>query len=75
MDLQTAGKIAVLLGISLTIVGGLLWVGGKLGLGALPGDVRFEGRGWSCFVPIGASILLSLLLTLALNVVLRWFGK
>ena len=75
MDLQTTGKLAVLLGISLTIVGGLLWVGGRLGLGALPGNVRFEGQGWSCFVPIGASILLSLLLTLALNVVLRWFGK
>lgn len=75
MDLQTAGKLAVLLGISLAIVGGLLWVGGRLGLGTLPGDLRLQGPGWSCFVPIGMSILLSLLLTLALNLLLRWFGR
>ena len=75
MDLQSAGKFAVLLGISLAVVGGLLWLGGKLGLGALPGNLRLEGQGWSCFVPIGLSVLLSLLLTLALNVVLRLLGK
>jgi hypothetical protein len=75
VDLQTVGKFAVLLGVSLAIVGGLLWAGGRLGLGSLPGDLRFEGQGWSCFVPIGASILLSLLLTIVLNLILRGLGK
>jgi hypothetical protein len=75
MDLQTAGKFAVLLGISLVIVGGMLWAGGKLGLGSLPGDLHFSGQGWSCFVPIMTSLVLSLLLTIVLNVILRWLGK
>ncbi len=73
MDLQTLGKFVVLMGISLAIVGVALWFGGRLGLGSLPGDLKLSGEGWSCFAPIATSIVLSLLLTLVLNVILRFF--
>ncbi len=33
----------------------------------LPGDVSFGGRNWRVYVPIGTSILLSVLLTVLLN--------
>lgn len=69
------GRVVALLGVSMLIVGGLLWLGGRLGLGALPGDLRLSGQGWSCFVPIATSIILSLLLTIVLNVVWRFFSK
>ena len=75
MDLEALGRLLALLGVSLALVGGLLWLGGRLGLGALPGNLRFNGQGWSCFVPITASILISLLLTLVLNVVLRLLNR
>jgi hypothetical protein len=75
VDLQTVGKFTILLGVSLAIVGGMLWGAGKMGLGGLPGDLRFSGQGWGCFVPITTSILLSLLLTLVLNLLLRGMGK
>lgn len=67
------GKMVVLLGLGLAIVGLLLWAGGRMGLGSLPGNVNLQGEGWSCFVPITASIIISLLLTLVLNIILRWF--
>jgi hypothetical protein len=71
------GRIIVGLGVALLIVGGAIWVGGRMGLGALPGDLKFGGQaqGWSCFVPITTSILISLLLTIVLNLVLRFFSK
>jgi len=73
MDLQSLGKLLVLMSIGLALLGGLLWLSGRLGLGSLPGDLRLQGDGWGCFVPIAASILLSVVLTVILNVVWRWF--
>jgi len=73
VDLQALGKVMILMALALAIVGGLLWFGGRLGLGSMPGNLRFQGDGWTCFVPIAASILLSIVLTVLLNVVLRWF--
>lgn len=75
LDLQTLGKYLLLFAIVLAITGGLLLLAGRLGLGSLPGTLKLQGRGWSCFVPIGASILLSLILTLLLNLLLRWLNR
>ena len=73
MDLGTLGKYLALAGIALALLGGLMVLGSKLGLGSLPGDLRIERENVSCYVPIATSILLSLLLTLLLNLLLRWF--
>lgn len=73
MDLQTIGKFLALLGVSVAFLGGLLWFGGRLGLGSLPGDFRLGNESWGCYLPIGTSLLLSIALTLLLNLVWRWF--
>jgi hypothetical protein len=73
VDLQTLGKYLLLFAASLAVVGGLLVLGGRLGLGSLPGDVRIDREGFSCFVPIATSIVLSIVLTILLNLFLRWF--
>lgn len=73
MDLQSLGKILLLLAAGLAVTGALLLVGARLGLGSLPGDVKLSGENWGCYVPIATSILLSLILTLLLNLALRWF--
>ena len=73
LELQTLGKLLVVMSVALAIVGGMLWFAGRLGLGGMPGSFKFEGDGWTCFVPIVASIVISILLTIVLNVVLRWF--
>ncbi len=75
MDLQTIGRGVFVLGATLVIVGGLLWLGGRLGLGSLPGDYKINGEGWSCTLPIATSILLSVLLTIVLNVLWRIFHR
>jgi len=75
MDLQTFGKVLVAMGIGIATLGVLVWLGARLGLGSLPGDVRIERDSWSCYVPIASSIVLSLALTLLLNLVLRLLRK
>ena len=64
--LMIAGAILLLIGI-------VLFVSDKAGLplGKLPGDVHLEGKRWSVFVPVTTCIVLSLLLTLLLNLFFR----
>ncbi|MBE0475717.1 MAG: DUF2905 family protein [Coriobacteriia bacterium] len=73
MDLQSIGKILVAFAVVLALAGALLWVGGLLGLGRLPGDLRFGDDRWSCYIPIATTLILSVILTLLLNLLFRLF--
>lgn len=75
MDLQSFGKLLILLAAVLAVLGVALWLGGPIGLGRLPGDIRIQRPGWSCYVPIVTSIVLSIVLTLLLNLVLRFWRR
>ena len=77
-DWTQIGKLLLFLGIGLALLGGTFIVGAKLladdrlpWLGKLPGDIRIERKGFSCYFPLATSILISLLLTLILNIVVR----
>jgi hypothetical protein len=62
------------LGLGLVVAGGLvLLLGQVLDLGNLPGDVAYEGERMRISVPLGTMIVLSLVLTLLLNLALRLF--
>jgi hypothetical protein len=68
----TMGRALVILGVVLVVVGALLAWGPRVPwLGRLPGDFRFGGPSWSVYVPLGTSVVLSILLTL----LLRWFTR
>jgi hypothetical protein len=75
--LSSLGRTLLLLGAGVAVIGGILWVLGRSGvpLGRLPGDFRFDVGGVSCFIPLATSILLSLGLTLLLNLVVRFLNK
>ena len=77
MDLSSIGKWVVLAGLGLAGAGALLWLAGKAGLplGRLPGDLRIERPGFSFLFPLGTCIVLSILLALILNLILRLLGK
>lgn len=76
MSLDSIGKLVLLFGLILVAVGGLLLLLGKVPwIGRLPGDIHIEGKGWSCTFPLATSILLSLLLTVVLNIVVRLLNR
>ncbi len=61
------------MGALLFLAGVLVAAGQRLGLGRLPGDLQFRSGNTSVYVPIVTSIVLSLALTVILNLLLRWF--
>jgi hypothetical protein len=65
-------KLLIILGLALAGVGVLLFLASKLGLGRLPGDFTWRGKNTVVHFPLLSSILISLLLTLLLNL---WFGR
>jgi len=75
MDLNTVGRTVALLGIALVILGGLLVLFSRIPvlkhLGHLPGDIHLRGENYSCVFPIVSMIIFSILLSLALNIILR----
>ncbi len=61
------GAILVALGLILNLAPWLVsW------FGKLPGDIRIETERTKIFIPISSMLLLSLLLTLLLNLLKRW---
>lgn len=63
--MQEIGKVLVVVGIVIAIVGALMWKTGGLGpLGRLPGDITIKGEHSTFYFPIVTCILLSLILTL-----------
>jgi len=56
---ETAAKILLLTAAALAVVGVVLLIAAKLGLGRLPGDVVIERDGLTIFIPFGSMVLLS----------------
>ena len=59
------------------VIGGGVYVASKFGipLGRLPGDIRIEGKNGSFYFPVVTCIVISILLTIILNVITRFFNK
>lgn len=65
------GRLLLGFGAALALVGALLMVGGKMGMGHLPGDITLRRGQWTFMFPLATSILASIVLTLVLNLLLR----
>jgi hypothetical protein len=65
------GKGLIVVGAVIALVGVLMVAGSKLGLGRLPGDISIERPRFSFHFPIVTSIVVSLVLTLLVNLFLR----
>ncbi len=71
MDLSGIGRVLLIVAVLVAAVGVLLILAGRGILPKLPGDIALERRGVRIFIPIGTSILVSVILTLVLNLFLR----
>ncbi len=62
------GRVLIILGLALVVLG----VGITLGLGRLPGDIRWEGKHGSFYFPIVTCLILSAVLTLVMWIIARF---
>ena len=65
-------KLLMMVGAALLLLGAVLLLGQRLGLGRLPGDFSWEGKNFSFHFPLVTSLLVSLVLTLLINL---WLGR
>jgi hypothetical protein len=70
-------RLLVILGLILIIAGGFIYLLTRLGIpiGRLPGDIRIERNNLTCVFALGTSILLSIILTVVLNIIVRFMNK
>ncbi len=70
--LDDVGRMLMLLGGSLFVIGLLIVLLGKLpGLGRLPGDILIQRDNFTFYMPLATMILVSLLLTILVNLLAR----
>jgi hypothetical protein len=66
------GKVLILIGLALVVVG-LIWVAGeRLGLGRLPGDIVIERENFRFYLPLMTGLIVSVVLSLLLWLFSRW---
>ncbi len=66
------GRMLILFGIILVVLGALVTLAPKIPyLGRLPGDIHLQGKNWSFHFPIVTSIVVSVALTILLNLFFR----
>lgn len=75
--METIARYLIIGGIILILIGGGMYLATKFGipLGRLPGDIRMEGENGSFSFPVTTSVLVSVILTIVLNLISRFWNK
>lgn len=69
--MESLGRFIILFGFLLVAVGGIFLLLGRIGVPSLPGDISLRRGNVDIYIPIGTSILLSILLTIVANLLVR----
>ena len=65
------GRLLLVIGLVLVVVGGLTVFGVRLPIGRLPGDIAIEGKNGAFYFPLTTMILASIILTVLWNLFSR----
>jgi hypothetical protein len=70
-------RILIILGLILVVTGGLVYLLARVGLpvGHLPGDIRIQTENFTCFFPLTTMIIVSVVLTIILNLIVRLLNR
>jgi len=69
---DSIGKTIMFFGAMLLIIGAVIHFGGKIfSLGRLPGDIHWQKGNFSFYFPLATSIIISIILTVLLNLFTR----
>ena len=75
--MDNLARYLMIAGIILFLIGGGLYLAVRFGLplGRLPGDICFGNGNFTFYFPLATSILISVILTILLNLLARFFRK
>lgn len=74
---QVTGKYIIIIGALIIICGGLVYFfhDSFKWLGRLPGDIKVEKRNFKFYFPVVSMLVLSVLITIIVNIIRRFFNK
>ena len=76
MELDGVGRMLLVVGLVLAGLGLVVMLGARLPfLGRLPGDISVRWGGGSFYFPLVTCLVLSILLSVALNIIFRLFNR
>lgn len=75
--MESIARTLMIGGVILFLIGGGMFLAAKFGipLGRLPGDIRIDGENGSFYFPLTSSILVSVILTIVLNLISSFLKK
>jgi Protein of unknown function (DUF2905) len=71
MDLSSVGRVLLIAAAVIAVLGLILILAGRGLLPRLPGDIAVQRESFRFYFPLGTSILVSIVLTVVLNLLLR----
>jgi hypothetical protein len=71
IDSSLVGRILLVVGVLIAVSGLVLALGGRLPFGRLPGDFSGSRGNVSFGIPLGTCLLLSVVLTVVINLLIR----
>ncbi len=76
-DLHPLARLLIFGGIGLIVLGLVVQVVTRLlpGLGQLPGDIVIERENFKLYIPLGTMILVSIVLSVLLNLIVRFLNS
>ena len=75
--MENIARYLMIGGVILFLMGGGVYLAAKFGLplGRLPGDIHLQNGNFTFYFPLASSILISVILTILLNIIARFFRK
>jgi hypothetical protein len=68
------GRLLMVAGAGIFVLGLLVTLAGRIpGFGQLPGDITIQRQNFTLYAPIGTMIVVSIILTLVLNLLSRFW--
>jgi hypothetical protein len=71
MNIDQLAKTLIALGIGIIVLGVLLYLAGRLGIGRMPGDIYIKKGNFTFYFPIVTCILASIILTVIFSIFRR----
>lgn len=72
-NFEMLARWLAVIGVGILVLAGILWLASKIpGLNGLPGTIKIEGSGFTCLFPLLACVVISIVLTILLNLAGRF---
>lgn len=69
MNTEYFAKVLIALGLGIALMGVVLYLGSKVGMGRLPGDIYIKRGNFTFYFPVVTCILLSIILSVVLRLI------